>query len=500
LQPISASPPQPGQTYTLQVYDPVAKAFVTGTSKPLRILQKLVDQQEDLNSSAIALQSQFLKGNLTTLFGWREDIDKAYTSNTPTLLPTGGVDESKVAFGPGIKQGERSWTKSVVGKVPYTFPGQTEVRVFWNQSGNFNPVGQRRNLYNEVLGSPTAETEEKGISFDAFHGKFFLRVNRYVTSIQNDSVSVGNPYNFVSGQISKMLSARDAGLSPADFNYAGFSSFSDVAQALYTTIPARLLANVGPDKNFNPHFTGSGSTLQWVPDSVVGLTSTGNTVSRGTEYEAIMNPTRSWRISLSVVKNDAVKSDVAASELAYIAAWKQNLDTMYGGRLLPGAYDPVGANLQTFYDRYSLETLPAIRTVAALNGVASPEIRKWRVNLVTRYEFSQGFLKGVNIGGAVRWQDKVGIGYPYVTTAGVTAADITKPYYGPRETAVDLSAGYTRKFKAAGVPLTWSLGLNVSNVNAKDRLIPIAANSDGSWGTFRLPADRRWSVTNAFSF
>ena len=278
------------------------------------------------------------------------------------------------------------------------------------------------------------------------------------------------------------------------------NSFSDVAQALYSTIPARLLANVGPDKNFNPHFTGSGSTLQWVPDSVVGLTSTSNTESRGTEYEAIMNPTSSWRVSLSVVKNDAVKANVAASELAYIAAWKQNLDSMYGGRLLPGAYDPAAANLQTFYDRYSLETLPAIRTVAALSGVASPEIRKWRVNLVTRYAFAQGFLKGINFGGGVRWQDKVGIGYPYVTTAGVTAADITRPYYGPREIAVDLSTGYTRKFTAGGIPLTWNLSLNVSNVNAKDKLIPIAANSDGSWGTFRLAADRRWTVTNVFSF
>ena len=38
------------------------------------------------------------------------------------------------------------------------------------------------------------------------------------------------------------------------------------------------------------------------------------------------------------------------------------------------------------------------------------------------------------------------------------------------------------------------------NLNAKDELIPIASNPDGSWGTFRIPPERTWSVNNTLSF
>jgi hypothetical protein len=504
LEPISSARPQYGQTYTLRVYDPATRSFVSGTSTPLRILNRAIDQREDLRSTAFALQSHWLKDHVVTVVGWREDIDEAFTSLTPPRLADGNLDESQIVFQPAVAQGKRSWTKSVVGRLPFKLPGDTEARAFWNESGNFNPVGQRRNIWNEELGSPTANTEEYGISFSAFRGRLDLRINRFNTSIQDDSIAgVGNPYSYISAMIGRMLAARDAGLNPVNGNYIhpSFQTYSDVALAFYETIPARLKANIGPGQNFNPRFTGSGATLQWVPETIINLASTSDTESIGTEFEAIINPTKNWRISLSVAKNEAVKANVAVEELAFAEAWKRNLDTMYNGALLPGSRNPASNENLTFYAQYVSETLPSIRTAAALSGVASPEIRKWRANLVTRYNFTQGFLRGVNVGGAVRWQDEIGIGYPFVTNAtGQAVADITRPYWGPANTAVDVSAGYTRKVRVFGRPVTWNLGINVRNLNAKDELVPIAANADGSWGTFRIPPERTWSVSNAFAF
>jgi outer membrane receptor protein involved in Fe transport len=504
LEPITSGRPQYGQSYTLRVYDPVSRSFVTSTSTPLRILNRIVDQKEDLNSAAFALQSHWLKDHVVTVVGWREDIDEAFTSLTPPRLANGNLDESKITFQPAVSQGKRSWTKSVVGRLPVRLPGETELRAFWNESGNFNPVGQRRNIWNEELGSPSADTEEYGVSFSALHGKLDLRVNRYKTRIKADSIgNVGNPYSYISTMIGRMLSSRDAGLSPADFNYIhpSFQTFSDVALAFYDTIPARLKANIGADKNFNPRFTGSGATLQWVPDNITNLSSTSDTESTGTEFEAIINPSRNWRISVSVAKNEAVKANVATEELAFADAWKRNLDTMYNGALLPGSRNPASNETLNFFSQYTSETLPSIRTAAALSGAATPEIRKWRANFVTRYDFREGFLRGVNIGGALRWQDKIGIGYPFTTNAtGQSVADITRPYWGPTSTVVDLSVGYMRKLTIFGSPITWNVGLNVRNLNAKDQVIPIAANADGSWGTFRIPPERQWTLTNAFSF
>jgi len=503
LQAISAARPVAGQTYNLRVYDPISRTFVTGTSTPLRVLQRLVDQREDLDSMAFALQSHWFKNHVVTVFGWREDKDQAYTSLPPNQLANGSFDDSSVTFRPSAAQIKRSLTKSVVARFPFKLPLDTELRAHWNESGNFNPVGQRRNIWNEEIGSPSAETKEAGISLSTFGGKFELRVNRYTTAIENDSVAnVGNPYGYISGQITRLIASRDAGLSPADFNYVypGWNSFSDVALALYETIPARMRANIGADKNFNPRFTGSGNTLQWTPDSIINLASTSDTESKGTEFEAIINPTKSWRISVSVAKNEAIKANVAAEELAYAAAWKQNLDTMFNGKLLPGSRAPTNATLLTFYDQYVSETLPAIRTAARLSGAAAPEIRKWRANFVTRYEFTRGRIRGLSVGGAVRWQDKVGIGYPYVTANGITAADITRPYFGPADTAFDATVSYRRKLTIMGSPVNWTVSLNVRNLNAKDELIPIASNPDGSWGTFRIPPERTWSVSNSLSF
>lgn len=503
LQAISAARPVAGQTYNLRVYDPISRTFVTGTSTPLRVLQRLVDQREDLDSMAFALQSHWFKNHVVTVFGWREDKDQAYTSLPPNQLANGSFDDSSVTFRPSAAQIKRSLTKSVVARFPFKLPLDTELRAHWNESGNFNPVGQRRNIWNEEIGSPSAETKEAGISLSAFGGKFELRVNRYTTAIENDSVAnVGNPYGYISGQITRLIASRDAGLSPADFNYVypGWNSFSDVALALYETIPARMRANIGADKNFNPRFTGSGNTLQWTPDSIINLASTSDTESKGTEFEAIINPTKSWRISVSVAKNEAIKANVAAEELAYAAAWKQNLDTMFNGKLLPGSRAPTNATLLTFYDQYVSETLPAIRTAARLSGAAAPEIRKWRANFVTRYEFTRGRIRGLSVGGAVRWQDKVGIGYPYVTANGITAADITRPYFGPADTAFDATVSYRRKLTIMGSPVNWTVSLNVRNLNAKDELIPIASNPDGSWGTFRILPERTWSVSNSLSF
>jgi len=504
LQPITAARPKYGQSYMVRVYNPATRSFVTSQQTPQRILQRLVDQREELNSTAFALQSNFFKNHIITVVGWREDNDDAFSSLSPLRLANGNLDDSTVTFLPAVTQVERSWTKSVVGRLPVPLPADTEVRVFWNTSGNFNPVGQRRNIWNEELGSPTADTKEYGVSISTFRGRLDLRVNRFRTQIKDDSIGgVGNPYNYISAMIGRLIGARDAGLSPANFNYIhpDFKTFSDVALALYDTLPDRFKANIGADKNFNPRFTGSGSTLTWNPESIVNLASTSDTQSTGSEFEAIINPTRNWRVSMSVARNDAVKANAAAEELAFAEAWKRNLDTKYNGALLPGSRNPSANELGTFYAQYVAEALPSIRAAAARSGVSSPEIRKWRANLVTRYDFRTGFLRGVNIGGAVRWQDKIGIGYPFVTNAtGESVADVTRPYWGPRDTAFDVSVGYTRKLKIFGSPVNWTLGVNVRNLNAKDELIPIAANPDGSWGTFRIAPDRTWTVSNALAF
>jgi hypothetical protein len=130
---------------------------------------------------------------------------------------------------------------------------------------------------------------------------------------------------------------------------------------------------------------------------------------------------------------------------------------------------------------------------------AASEIRKWRYNVITNYSFRTGALKGAGVGGSYRWQDKVIIGYPVLPgTAGQASFDLSKPFYGPSEDAVDLWASYERPVNEK---IGWKIQLNVRNAFAKDGLIPISVQPDGrTWAAVRVKPNQEWFVTNTFSF
>jgi hypothetical protein len=132
-------------------------------------------------------------------------------------------------------------------------------------------------------------------------------------------------------------------------------------------------------------------------------------------------------------------------------------------------------------------------------NTSASELRKWRYNAVTNYSFSHGSLKGVGVGAAYRWQDKVVIGYPVIPGTGSLASfDLTKPYYGPSEDALDLWISYERKLTSR---INWSIQLNVYNLGKKNGLIPISVEPDGhTWASVRIAPVQEWALTNTFSF
>ena len=128
-------------------------------------------------------------------------------------------------------------------------------------------------------------------------------------------------------------------------------------------------------------------------------------------------------------------------------------------------------------------------------GTDASELRKWRFNLISNYSFTHGSLKGFGVGGGYRWQDKVVIGYP-LSSAGVF--DLTKPYYGPSEAAIDLWVSYEHKLTKK---INWKVQLNVRNAFAKDGLIPVSIEPDGkTWATVRTKPTQQFLLNNTFSF
>lgn len=236
--------------------------------------------------------------------------------------------------------------------------------------------------------------------------------------------------------------------------------------------------------------------------------------STGTEYELTANPTPNWRVTLNASRADAVRSNVLRSWDAYV---EENIPFWFdGGYGLNDAPAMDYWSFKGFYDipespgstlgsggrlgtGYGSEILGPYYQAKATEGQLVNELRKWHFNAVTNYRFSSGALKGLGLGGAIRWMDRSTIGYypRYNPEANAWVNDLSRPIKGPSEQYIDAWISYQREI---GRRYTWSVQLNVYNLFGDDKMIPTQANPDGTLAQVRIPADTTWSLTNSIRF
>ena len=229
-----------------------------------------------------------------------------------------------------------------------------------------------------------------------------------------------------------------------------------------------------------------------------GFAVTSDTKSKGYEYEFVANPLPNWRISFNASETTAVRSNIGGAALDQLVKYMDGVMAGPGGDLVRFNSDYSASNelrndWNPWRGKYTLLKLQ--------EGADAPELRKWRYNFVTNYSFTHGFVKGFGVGAGYRWQDKVVIGYPVIAdpvNPALASFDLSKPYYGPSEDAIDLWLSYQRKLTDK---VNWKIQLNVYNVGKKDKLIPISVEPDGhTWASARIAPTQEWSLTNTFSF
>ena len=229
-----------------------------------------------------------------------------------------------------------------------------------------------------------------------------------------------------------------------------------------------------------------------------GFAVTDDTESKGYEFEFTANPLPNWRIGFNAAKTNAVISNVGGSALDGLVSYMDTLMAGPAGDLIRfnsdySAANELRADWSAWRGQYTLLKLE--------QGTDAPELRQWRYNLITNYTFNHGFLKGLGVGGGYRWQDKVVIGYPVIanpTNPNLASFDLTKPYYGPAEDAVDLWISYEHKVTKK---INWRIQLNVYNVGKRDGLIPISVEPDGhTWAAARIAPVQEWQLANTFMF
>ena len=287
-----------------------------------------------------------------------------------------------------------------------------------------------------------------------------------------------------------------------------FPAWFQFERDLRAQFPAFVNAWMGSATSF-----GTDSNENVNAGSPAGFSFTEDSHSEGYEFEFVANPLTTWRVALNASKTTASRQNVPGLAFKEVAAYIETAMQTTDAGLAPVWWDANtlgGRNVGpwTFFR-------PDYLANNALNGQSAGEVRKWRVNFITNYEFTKSWMKGVGVGGGYRWEDKAIIGYaPMLTKAGDNAVNLNAPFYAPSDDTIDLWISYTRRLTR---DVNWRIQLNLYNVFGKDELVPFAASVDyealSGAGTItpstRIPMrasaytirqGMSWYISNTFEF
>ncbi len=427
------------------------------------------------------------------------------------------------------------------------------VSLYYNRSTNFKPDASRVDIYGEALPAPAGKTIDKGIRISTKDERFSVRVNRYVTSNSNatstqiNAASIGNwmqltqnfanvfqfnikPWGYDATAPGQTGSDTDifntnTGGDPMRYNFHYFANrplqpgevlSNDGAWIVSPATEKKVLdATRAFQRSVDPRFWKAwridtfgdfGPSTHEVTYSVpTGFAITEDNVSKGWEVEFSAEPTKNWRILVNASKTDARRTNIGNENMRefmnLVATALKVPDGVSKLHHYWGTEDVVTAG-KNWFDGEGLVAAPGSewRLAQLVENTTVPELREWRVNLISNYEFDAGLLKGFHAGAGVRYQSSVILGYPPTGNPNdptTVEYDFDHPYRGPSETNIDLWVGYYRQLSKK---LRWHVQLNVKDAFQGKELIPITYQPNGTPAAYRIVSGQTFFLTNTFEF
>lgn len=442
---------------------------------------------------------------------------------------------------------ELPFLRKVSNRLPF------DVSVYYNRSTNFKPDSSRVDIYGEALPAPSGKTVDRGIRIETKDSRYSLRVNRYETSNSNanstqiNAASIGNwmqltqnyanvfQYNIVNGYDATAPgnTGHDTDIindgnpyNAMRFNFHYFAAGRTVQPGdvvsgdnfwiVSPTLENRILDNTRAfQRSVDPRFwsawrintfgnfgPSTGEASYSVP---TGFAITEDNISKGWEIELTAQPTAHWRVLFNASKADARRTNIGNANMrefmTLVASALKVTDGVSNLHHYWGTEDVVTAG-KNWFDGEGLVGAPGSewRLAQLVENTTVPELREWRMNLVNNFEFTTGMLKGFHVGGGVRYQSSVILGFrPTGNPNDPTTVeyDLDNPFRGPTETNVDLWVGYSRKLSEK---LHWHVQFNVKDAFQNKGLIPITFQPDGTPAAYRIVTGQTLSLTNTISF
>lgn len=449
-----------------------------------------------VESKAVNLQSYLLNDAVIFNVGWRQEEATARNVNAPVNGAQANrlVNDSRYVLpdAPDQTLKETLFSWNVVTKVPDRWiqwvPGKASFSLFYNESENFAPpqAPRRSPLTGDVISAPNGQTKDYGFILGFFDGRLNLKVNRYETA-QADVTNGG--LTFLAGRVIRFhklaFDAVTLGFVP--------DSDGDHFPDGYVPPPSEHL-KVFDVQTFGDTLTSTNP----------GVAETSNFVSKGLEFELGVNVLENWTVTFNASRQNSVRSGSGETlrrlyfetPLANGSTLAQTWPTLRIPLFLGASQDPLATT--GFLSTDFLGDLGSFNGQVGNDGGPAQELRRWRFNAATNYKFRRGLLKGFSVGGAVRWQDNVAIGFPLTTIDGVLTPDVTQPFMGPTAFNGDGWIGYERTIFNDKVK--WRLQLNIRNLIGEQALIPVQVQPTGEAAVFRIPQPRIWTFSSNFSF
>lgn len=332
---------------------------------------------------------------------------------------------------------------AVLGLTPW-------LRAFYNESNNNGaPATNRRMLPDATIPPPPeGKGRDAGLMFSFLDGRYFARATAFQTSSVNDPSVRDNA--FIGAHRRIVNAIRDAG-------------YLTQAEADARNIPL-YLGDFMSDMD-----------------------------TRGYEFELKANPTPNLSLTASFSYTKIERSNLGNDWYPWFAEQKA-FYSKYPSTLL------TTTNVPIFTEIAQIET--GVENLFALNRIGYNN-RPYKANGFARYSFDSGPLKGVFVGGGVRWQDKNVLQRDIVGFDALGKDILGKILYGPEIFNVDALVGYSTRLNSSlfGRGTTLRAQLNVANVLDNDDVQVIRLNrvGDGYWRVVpREPRSFRLTVSLGF--
>lgn len=474
----------------------------------------------DVESTALVWTGRWLDGAIVGMYGWREDeateewLDHDYRnwrSQSPGMS-TGSEISHEFTASRTQKVQSRNW--SVKGNLTHLVRLSDSLpfdfHVLYSEGEVQTPDPSRVDVFGRTLDNAIGSTEDLSFMIVSDDRKYSIRVTKYETeSLNAASSSNVNREKWRLQQILQQGAFRAGLIETGAQNYAaswltlspeaeaqGYTSeaewHTEVVGPAWRAFEAGLWERFPLARNW---YLSEFQPGDRVPPQVLfpdGATLVEDQYSDGWEVEFTANPLPNWNIAISASKTNAIRDNVPGAEFADVVDYVS--ESMRGPAGLINMWWFAGPNINTWLDPFLGEVI----TAQALNGSKQPEIRQWRGQLVTNYNFRDGRWKGLGIGGAYRYEDSAIFAYePVDLGGGAIGIDLDASYADDTRHTYDFWVSYSKKLTE---DVDWKIQLSIFNAFGKNELVPLARNPDGSFGHMGIREGVSWAITNTFNF